>query len=127
MTDHYIEIDGRPVPATNLLAWASWYETADRIVGRTATRNGKVSTVFLGLNHQWGEGPPLIYQTMVSGGSLDQAQERYSSREDALIGHIAWVHRVLSSREHPTRVLNLIRGVSKQLSSQTKKGRGAGK
>ena len=47
----------------------------------------KISTVWLGLNHQFGNGPPLIFETMVFGGKYDGEQERYSTLEEAQNGH----------------------------------------
>ena len=55
-----------------------------------------ISTVFLGLDHAWGDGPPLLFETMIFGGSHDQYQERYSSKKEALAGHkqaVAMVER----------------------------------
>ncbi len=47
-----------------------------------------VSTVWLGLDHNWGEGRPLIFETMVFGGPNDQDQYRYSTEAEALAGHV---------------------------------------
>ena len=49
------------------LAWAAVFEkTKERIIGQTKTLYGeKLSTVWLGLDHQWGDGPPLIFETML--------------------------------------------------------------
>ena len=64
MTDTYILDGTTPVPAS-LLTWAQWYETAERHVADTwVTPTVRVSTVFLGLDHQFGEGPPLLFETM---------------------------------------------------------------
>lgn len=47
-----------------------------------------VSTVYLGIDHSFtGDGPPLIYETMIFGGELHEEQARYSTREQALEGH----------------------------------------
>ncbi len=46
-----------------------------------------VSTVHLGLDHAWGCGPPLIFETMVFGGEHDQECWRYSNLADAREGH----------------------------------------
>jgi hypothetical protein len=46
-----------------------------------------VSTVFLGLDHAWNSGIPVLWETMIFGGEHDQYQERYTSYEDALKGH----------------------------------------
>ena len=47
----------------------------------------RVSTVFLMIDHQFGGGPPLLYETMIFGGAHDQEQWRYSTRDAALAGH----------------------------------------
>lgn len=87
ISDKYIEVDGVPVAVEDTLDWARWFEKANRRVAFTKTNNGDVSTVFLGLNHAWGGGPPLIYETMVFGGDQNEEIDRYSTREQALAGH----------------------------------------
>ena len=48
----------------------------------------RVSTVFLGLDHAYGGGKPILWETMIFGGENDQAyQERYASYEQAIEGH----------------------------------------
>ena len=51
--------------------------------------NYNVSTVWLGLDHQYGEGPPLIFETMVfpDDSFVDSFCERYSTETEALDGH----------------------------------------
>jgi hypothetical protein len=46
-----------------------------------------VSTVWLGINHRWGPGPPLIFETMIFGGEHDQGCMRYATEEQAEAGH----------------------------------------
>ena len=52
-----------------------------------------VSTVDLGLDHSFGDGPPLYYETMIFKKKDDEIdwggeyQERYSTEEQAIIGH----------------------------------------
>lgn len=85
---HYILHGHEPEPCMNFLAWCMWFETADRRVERTdITDEADVSTVFLGLDHQWGDGPPLLFETMVFGGEHDQWQDRYSTWDQAQAGH----------------------------------------
>lgn len=57
----------------------------------------RVSTVFLrGINHQFNpQGPPLLFETMVFGGSLDREQGRYSTWAEAEAGHKHWVELVM--------------------------------
>ena len=58
----------------------------------------EVSTVWLGLNHQWDDNrPPLIFETMVFGGKLDGEQWRYTTEEQAIKGHAMVVQLVLAA------------------------------
>lgn len=95
MIDKYVLDDqGVPQPEANLDRWAKWFESADRVVGKTQLGSVGVSTVFLGLDHSFGSGPPLLYETMVFGGTLDGEMERYGTRAEALGGHERMVVRV---------------------------------
>lgn len=87
-TGKFIEVDGIPREEPDLLVWARWFDKADRTVARTRCLSGtEISTVFLGLNHNWEGGAPLLYETMVFGGPCNQEQERYATRAEAQAGH----------------------------------------
>ena len=101
MTDKYI-LDGKKVvPVADLLEWAKWFESCDRRIARDEKNGVVVSTIFLGLDHQFGGGPPLLFQTVASGGPHDQDQERYSTWEDAEAGHKAMCERVFGREATP--------------------------
>lgn len=57
---------------------------ADEMIGDT-----RVSTVFLGIDHQFGDGPPLLFETMVfsSNQDLDEYCDRYATWDQAAAGH----------------------------------------
>jgi len=93
MSDHYILKDKKAI-SVDVIEWARWFEKADRKVAHTKIGEATISTVFLGLDHSFGLGPPLIYETMVFGGKLDEEMERYSTWEQAEAGHAAMVERV---------------------------------
>ena len=79
------------VEEPDVRAWGRWMETAARHIGDTTINGFRVSTVFLGLDHQFRGGPPLIFETMVfPGGTCD----RYSTWEEAEAGHRAMIERV---------------------------------
>jgi hypothetical protein len=92
---YILDAHGEPVCWDHdFLAWAQWFETADRTVAKARdegvtdpAQQVEVSTVFLGLNHQWQDGPPLLWETLVRGGLLDGIMRRYTSRAEALRGH----------------------------------------
>lgn len=52
-----------------------------------------VSTVFLGINHQFQDGPPILWETLVFGPKDELDGRRYTSREAAIIGHNLFVKK----------------------------------
>ena len=70
---------------------------SERRVAETTLPDGKwVSTIWLGLNHQYGDGPPLIFETMVFASGNDMSEHdmaRYSTEEEAIAGHEAMVKK----------------------------------
>jgi hypothetical protein len=98
-----LDATGEPLAVDDVRAWGMWYESAgvSRIVEQTHVEQYFVSTVFLGIDHQWGDGLPLLWETMVFDDSragmdkrLDVDCHRYSSRADALAGHQTTVQLV---------------------------------
>lgn len=57
-----------------------------------------VSTVFLGLNHNYGEGLPLIFESMSFELGEWNEQDRYTTEAEAVEGHKAMVKRVEERR-----------------------------
>jgi hypothetical protein len=96
MSDKYILDGHEPIPCDDLLTWARWYEVAKRHVAHDkVTPEIRVSTVFLGLEHNFGKpGPPILFETMVFGGPLDGEQERYCTWDEAEKGHAAMLEKV---------------------------------
>ena len=100
--DFYILKDKFTVPVRDVLDWARWFETADRCVARDVVDGAVVSTVFLGTNHQFGDGPPLLFETMVFGGPMDQCCDRYASWDEAAAGHVSIVVQVTLAGQSQT-------------------------
>ena len=82
-----------------LMEWAKKIESVDyKRVDLTTLEDGtKISTVWLGSDHQFGEGPPLIFETMVFHDEDDRPDEldmeRYATLEEAQVGHEEMVER----------------------------------
>lgn len=112
MTDKYILNDkGEPVPEPDLRKWAEWFEASCRPFKRRVKREKvgpyEVSTVFLGLNHNWGKGPPILWETMVfkSGKSHDLDMDRCAgTREQAEAMHEKMAKKVRASLRKKTKV-----------------------
>jgi hypothetical protein len=100
-----------PIPCYSLHEWGKWLEVIEhRNLWWTGNPTKYVSTVFLGLDHRFmGGGPPLVFESMAfvhEGRTMDFGrgpepvpetldQERYSSFDDAEIGHKAMVRKYL--------------------------------
>ncbi len=64
----------------------------DRRVAETSIDEFRISTVFLGLDHGFGKGDPLLFETMVFSPEGDPLQmNRYFTWEEAKEGHRAFV------------------------------------
>lgn len=98
ISDKFILDDaGNPTPCDDLLAWADWIEfnRNKRRVASTSIGEAKVSTVFLGLDHGFGSSEPILWETMVFGGEMDEECERCGgNRVDAENMHSAMTKRV---------------------------------
>lgn len=88
-------LDGKkPVPFFDTTKWglAHFHQTVqqskeDKIIGKDQFGCVSVSTVFLGMDHSFGDGSPVLFETMIFGGEHDQYQERYCTWDEAEKGH----------------------------------------
>lgn len=90
--DIYFQRNGKPYEGTEnekRMKFARDFE-GNRFVGRDILMTGVyVSTVWLGINHNFGGGKPLIFESMVfpSRGNGEYDQIRYHTEAEALNGH----------------------------------------
>ena len=92
-------MDGKiPVKCDDLITWERWFETADRVVGKTFIGRLVVSTVFLGIDHSFGLGEPILFETMVFEGH-GEYQKRYSTWEEAEEGHRRIVREIINKKD----------------------------
>lgn len=96
----YILIDGEVIEEPDLLTWGKWFETpGSRTIGRNKIGKIYISTVFLGIDHNFGcGGPPILFETMIFKGKHDKYQERYRNLKDAKEGHLKAVELVENSK-----------------------------
>ena len=100
MSGQYIlDENGQPVPCHDLMEWGRFMEQKGvRQVAIDMIGDADVSTVFLGLDHAFGGGPPVLWETMIFGGKHDGYQERYTSRNRAIVGHQKALEMVKATR-----------------------------
>ena len=82
------------VPTDDVLVWGTFFEdmgkrrVAQDIIEQPESDPVRVSTVFLGLDHNWlDNGPPILFESMVFGGPLDGEMYRYPTWDSAAEGH----------------------------------------
>ena len=98
MSKFYILDREKVTPVQDVLEWARWFEDADRRVLNTILGKVRISTVFLGVDHNFSDkGPPLIFETMVLSGDCDGYCDRFSTWEEAEAGHVKAIKMVTSS------------------------------
>jgi hypothetical protein len=99
LTGRYILDGHEPVEEPDFLTWARWFETADRHVRDSFQGDVRVSTVFLGLDHNFGDlfGRPILFETMAFVGHESVAQDRYRTWEEAEAGHARIVAEVFKA------------------------------
>lgn len=105
MSVDYYDRKGRPLTC---LQWAELIERNPdgyKFVGQDQIGPYRVSTIWLGLDHSFGGGPPMIFETMIftgkySDGGYIQYQERYSTEEQAIAGHAAAIIHARALRKH---------------------------
>lgn len=86
---------GNPVKCKSLGHWVKIFDDKKRLVAKTKVGKALVSTVFLGVDHNFEKGPPILWETMVFGGPHDQECERCGGqRRDALNMHRRMIARV---------------------------------
>lgn len=93
----YILVDGEVVEEPDFDEWAEWIEGNERHIGWdiAGEEDDKitVSTIFLGVDYSWMDKrtavqpKPLLFETMVFGGEMDEYMERYSTLQEAKDGH----------------------------------------
>lgn len=78
MHRYYVLKGKTAVPVADLHAWSTAFELDDRHVAQTQIGPMWISTVFLGINHQFNDtGPPILFETMIFCGSWG---EEYMAR-----------------------------------------------
>lgn len=86
---YYILVGRTPIAVDSVTCAKSFENFNNRSIARDAvTDTCSVSTIFLGMDHNWDEdGDPILFETMIFGGPLDQEQWRYCTYAQAERGH----------------------------------------
>jgi hypothetical protein len=78
--------------------WSEWFESDYKdveLIAESRLGGTTVSTRFLALSMTLAQdAPPMVFETTVKGGWLDNQRERFSTLQEATDGHESWVRRV---------------------------------
>lgn len=109
MSLYILDADHNAVPCSDTEKWAAWFgDVSNRRVALDDVPLGdgawRVSTVFLGVDHSFGEGSPVLFETMVFRYTREHEKDgvwgdealRFRTWDEALAGH---ARRVASLRE----------------------------
>lgn len=105
---YVLDDHGEPEECDDFIRWSEWLGTDERRIVRRQTvpvsaGEVEVSTVFLGIDHNFTDTPPYLWETALffqgnlpelSGRLQGGPQRRYASREDAIAGHNAFVRQL---------------------------------
>ena len=90
---HYILNDKHEIIEVDFMTWGRFFNYAEnRRVALDEVNGKKISTVFLGIDHNFEEGEPLLFETMVFGKDEEDC-ERYSTWKEAEEGHKKMVEK----------------------------------
>lgn len=94
MSLHYFLNPDRTYRVCDLMTWANQFQHIDRHVADEEVNDCRISTVWLGTDHNYWDGPPLVLETMVFKDHSDIYCERYTTWAEAEEGHkraVQWV------------------------------------
>lgn len=100
-TWYKLDENNQPIPATAEEANELLGDAKKRTVAKDFPREGvEVSTIFLTMDHAYSSGgPPILFETMIFGGPLDEEQWRYCTWAEAELGHADAIKKVLEGGE----------------------------
>jgi len=101
---YYIMVNGK-IKHANMFEWSKWFfNIENRRIDYTELETGHVSTVFLGIDHDFSidkllQKKPILFETMVFGSELNEFQWRYSTLGEAKQGHYEIVNAIREKRK----------------------------
>lgn len=95
MSDWYVLEGGEILGPFTTEEWIGIEKKETPHIGDDTIGAVRISTVFLNLDHAFLDGTtPVLFETMIFGGELDQEQFRYTTIDEARAGHAAAVAAV---------------------------------
>jgi hypothetical protein len=117
---NYKLINKVPVRCDDIIEWSKWFGTFNSTVIKTQKEQLLISTVFLGMDHNFSNGSkgsnfdPILFETMVFDDSktetdfTEQYCRRYSTWDQATKGHVEICKEYLTSYTEEDLFLDIL-------------------
>jgi len=94
ISDVYYDRDGNPIESG--VEWGKYHVDPEyKRVASSYVAGKHISTVWVGMNMAFRNGPPIIFETMVFSEDADDGfMQRYATEEEALLGHLEVLRRL---------------------------------
>jgi len=101
MRYYILDENHQAIPCEDMNQWTKAFEDASRRVALDFVGKYRISTVFLGLDHNHRGGPPLLFETMVFIGDSfhDEIEERCCTWDEAVKQHKRIVKQMRETEE----------------------------
>lgn len=96
--DLYVLDGDVPVHASSMKEWSEFMDK-NKILKKTRVGKSEVSSIFLGMDHNFWGGAPVLFETMIFGGPLDMTQERNQTKKGCLATHEYYVKKLKQQRD----------------------------
>lgn len=103
---YILDENNNPIGTNNVIKWGRLMQLKEKIVKQENVDNYFISTVFLGIDHSYDFGNPVLWETMIFRKDKDGSKElgsdifhdRYSTYDEAIQGHKEAVKLVKSGK-----------------------------
>ncbi len=96
MKKYVLDTNGNPVEIYDQKEWNQFFMHGDRTLRKDIVNDITVSTVFLGVDHNFlGDGDPILWETCIfMNDDHSEVVERYDNKAAAEKGHLHWCEQV---------------------------------
>ena len=92
---------------SNMFKWGQGMASFDPLLADDYIDGVRVSTLFLGMDNSDSDGPPLLFETIIAGGFLDQFRMRCTTYEEAEVMHRIVLSMVKREQENSIQAMQI--------------------
>ena len=105
MLNYYYKLERQtPIAVESFMEWYLWIMSASTTVMINEIKDSIISTKFIGIDLNPGIGnsksQPMVFETLVMGGTLDGKRNFYPTWDEAIQGHLKICTQVFKLSNH---------------------------